>query len=263
MPGWCSTGCARNDRTHGSSGVNFGSVWWPVHIVSRSRTRIALSLSEGGAGASSGKNFSTGSSMPSFPSATARPTAVEVKLLLSEYRTCGWSAAAGCHQPSATPRPCRTSMKLCIASTPLSAASTNSRPPADETPCASGVLRGKSDAAMEGGAAARSRAARLARRVGRCMGRLSRELRHSASRGKAAGRSLRRARPSRQRVVGRCGALNRETNEGRPSEAGSLSSSRVRPLRRSAAFSTSPSPARRMSFTSPTPTCASTPAMAK
>ena len=47
-------------------------------------------------------------------SATARPTAVEVKLLLRDQRTCGLSGASGFHQPSATTCPCRTSMKLCI-----------------------------------------------------------------------------------------------------------------------------------------------------
>ena len=45
------------------------------------------------AGASSGKNFSTGSSTVSLPSATARPTAVDVKLLLSENIMCGSFAA--------------------------------------------------------------------------------------------------------------------------------------------------------------------------
>ena len=61
-----------------------GSVWWPVDMRSRSLTRIALRFLLGSAGASSGKNFSTSSSTLSFPSAMARPTAVEVKLLLSE-----------------------------------------------------------------------------------------------------------------------------------------------------------------------------------
>ena len=87
--------------------------------------------------------------MLSFPSATARPTAVEVKLLLSEYSTCGFSADSGFHQPSATTCPCRTSMKLCIVSTALSAASTNARIAADETPCASGELRGNGVAAID------------------------------------------------------------------------------------------------------------------
>jgi hypothetical protein len=61
-----------------------GSSWWPVDIISRSRTRIAFRLLLAFVGASSGKNFRTSSSMLSLPSATANPTAVEVKLLLSE-----------------------------------------------------------------------------------------------------------------------------------------------------------------------------------
>ena len=115
---------------------------------SRSLTRIALRFVLGSAGASSGKNFSTSSSRLSFPSAMASPTAVDVKLLLSEYSECGDSASYGAHQPSATTWPWRTSMKLFIESIFLSAASTNARTAADETPCASGSLRGK-PAAME------------------------------------------------------------------------------------------------------------------
>jgi hypothetical protein len=46
---------------------------------------MALRFALGSAGASSGKNFKTGSLTLSFPSATTRPTAVDVKLLLSEY----------------------------------------------------------------------------------------------------------------------------------------------------------------------------------
>src|SRR6266487_228727 len=88
----------------------------------KSRTRMALRLSAGAGGASSGKNFSTSSSMLNLPSATARPTAVDVKLLLSEYNTCGVSAAYGVHHPSATTEPCRTSMKLFISGTCRSAA---------------------------------------------------------------------------------------------------------------------------------------------
>jgi len=53
-------------------------------MVSKSRTRICFRLLPGFAGASSGKNFKTSSSMLNLPSATAKPTAVEVKLLLKE-----------------------------------------------------------------------------------------------------------------------------------------------------------------------------------
>src|SRR5437868_6091792 len=75
------------------------------------------------------------------------PTAVELKLLLSEYNECGVSGEYGVHHPSVTTFPCRTSMKLCSESNPLSATSINSNTPADETPSASGLLRGKSPAA--------------------------------------------------------------------------------------------------------------------
>ena len=45
---------------------------------------MAWRLADGRFGAASGKKGSTGSSTESRPSATAKPTAVEVKLLLSE-----------------------------------------------------------------------------------------------------------------------------------------------------------------------------------
>ena len=60
------------------------SSWCPADIVSRSRTRIAFRFPGISAGASPGKNLRTSSSIDSFPSATASPTAVDVKLLLSE-----------------------------------------------------------------------------------------------------------------------------------------------------------------------------------
>ena len=91
--------------------------------------------------ASAGKNFRTGSSRLNLPSAIASPTAVELKLLLSECNTCGLSAASGFHQPSAITRPCRTSMKLCNVFI-LSAEATKSRMAWDEMPWLSGVLRG-------------------------------------------------------------------------------------------------------------------------
>jgi hypothetical protein len=72
---------------------------------SRSLTRIAFRLLLGSGGASSGKNFSTSSSRLSFPSEMASPTAVDVKLLLSEYKEWGASASYGDHQPSATTCP--------------------------------------------------------------------------------------------------------------------------------------------------------------
>ncbi len=102
---------------------------------------MALRLSDTSAGASSGKNFSTGSSSFSLPSSIASPTAVALKLLLSDAKTCGLSAASGFHHPSPITCPCRTIMKLWSVLI-LSAASTNSQTACDEMPWASGVLRG-------------------------------------------------------------------------------------------------------------------------
>jgi hypothetical protein len=76
----------------------------------------------------------------------ANPTAVEVKLLLSEYKACGESGPYGAHHPSATTWPCRRSMKLCRLSMSLFADSMNDWMAAEEMPCASGLLRGKSAA---------------------------------------------------------------------------------------------------------------------
>ena len=121
---------------------NDGSVWWPVDMASRSRTRMAFWRSLPAAGVTSGKNFSTVSSTLSLPSACARPTAVDVKLLLSENIRCGVSAAYGAHQPSAITWPCRTSMMLFIVSTLPSSASMKARSACEETPCDSGVARG-------------------------------------------------------------------------------------------------------------------------
>ena len=62
-----------------------GSVPLPTDIVSRSFTRKAARCSLTSSGLSFGKNDTTRSSTWSLPSATANPTAVEVKLLLREY----------------------------------------------------------------------------------------------------------------------------------------------------------------------------------
>src|SRR5262245_22375231 len=132
VPGLKGTGWARKARVQGVSGGRGGSAWCPVDIRRRSLTRMDLRLLLGSAG--------TSSSRLSFPSAMARPTAVEVKLLLSEKREWRASASYGAHQPSATTRPCRTSMRLWSASMSFSAASTNARIAEDEIPCASGLL---------------------------------------------------------------------------------------------------------------------------
>ena len=93
VPGLWSTGSERKTRVSLSSEskrkAETSSACWPVFILSRSRSRIPFRLSLTVAGASSGKAESTLSSSVSLPSAIARPTAVDVKLLLSEYITCG------------------------------------------------------------------------------------------------------------------------------------------------------------------------------
>ncbi len=131
-------------------------------MVNRSRIRICFRFADGCSGSSSGKNDTTVSSMLSFPSATASPTAVEVKLLLSDQRTCGVSGDSGSHHASATTCPWRSSMKLCIESTFRSAASMNARIACEETPCDSGVARGSPFSLPVAAAAANARqAARL------------------------------------------------------------------------------------------------------
>ena len=87
VPGLCAKFCARKVRTQFSSftTVCVGSFSLPVDIVSRSFTRIAARFSLIFGGSSSGKNDTTLSSTLILPSATAKPTAVEVKLLLIEY----------------------------------------------------------------------------------------------------------------------------------------------------------------------------------
>ena len=83
-PGLNGTGCARNVFVQTSSALRGGSAWCPVFMRRRSLIRIAFRFALGLAGASPGKSFITSSSKFSFPSAMAMPTAVEVKLLLSE-----------------------------------------------------------------------------------------------------------------------------------------------------------------------------------
>ena len=73
---------------------------------------IALRCSDGFSGAVSGKYFNTLSLTDNLPSACASPTAVEVKLLVSDHMMCGLSAVSGAHQLSATTFPFRTSIKL-------------------------------------------------------------------------------------------------------------------------------------------------------
>jgi WD40 repeat protein len=68
-----------------STMANVGSFAFPTDIVSKSFTRNAARFSLTSFGNSFGKNDTTRSSTRSFPSATAKPIAVDVKLLLIEY----------------------------------------------------------------------------------------------------------------------------------------------------------------------------------
>ena len=65
----------------------------------------------------------------SSPSATANPTAVDVKLLLSEKSSCSRSGANGAAHPSATTDPCRTTMSECSSGQPTSASTSRSERP--------------------------------------------------------------------------------------------------------------------------------------
>jgi hypothetical protein len=77
----------------------------------RCRMRMAARLRLAGRGYL-GKKFQHGVVHREISSVTARPTAVEVKLLLKENNMWGL-AAYGAHQPSATTASWRSSIKLC------------------------------------------------------------------------------------------------------------------------------------------------------
>ena len=165
------TGISMNVRTRSAVPLNgnwlMSSARWPVDILSRSRTRMEARFLVGVAGAWSGNILTSVSSRLSFPSETASPTAVDVKLLLSEKRTCGSSAAYGAHHPSATTCPCRRIMTLCSASTLCSAPSMNPWIADAEIPCSSRVLRGSNAASSAALASALADANRDAARRNR------------------------------------------------------------------------------------------------
>src|SRR5674476_1130550 len=83
---------------------------------------------------SCGKWSSTRSSADSRPSACANPTAVDVKLLLSEKSSCWRSRSYGAHQPSATTAPRTTTMRLCSSWCASATASRNPVTAADGRP---------------------------------------------------------------------------------------------------------------------------------
>src|ERR1035437_7284371 len=87
VPGGLGIGQPRKAFTQFSCSTvgNVGTFPLPTDVVSRSLTRKAARCSLTCSGRSCGKNEITRSSTRSLPSVTAKPTAVEVKLLLSEY----------------------------------------------------------------------------------------------------------------------------------------------------------------------------------
>src|SRR3954471_18604157 len=111
-------------------------------MARRSRTRMDLRLALGFGGMRSGKKETTVSSMLSLPSACARPTAVDVKLLLKEYMVWRFAVLYGVHHPSPITEPPRTTITLCMPSTCASSASTYFSRSAELTPFCSGVERG-------------------------------------------------------------------------------------------------------------------------
>ena len=105
----------------------------------------------------SGNASTTTSSRPTRPSSIAKPSAVEVKLLLRECTRCTWCSVYGAHQPWATTWPWRTTTKPC-SSTSLarSTASRNASTPAALTSWSAGAPTGSGvapTARAQGGAA--------------------------------------------------------------------------------------------------------------
>ena len=93
MPGSRSGGISRNPRTGSfrsrSSASPSTSLVWPAAIEATCRTFIERLRGSVMSAANSGKCEMTVSSRLSSPSACANAAAVEVKLLLSEYSSCG------------------------------------------------------------------------------------------------------------------------------------------------------------------------------
>src|SRR6516165_1133675 len=119
-----------------------GSGLCPTDMVITSRTVNAANAGLTLSGNSFWKKEITLSESFNFPSVTANPTAVEVKLLLVEYMVCLRSGRYGFHKVSAITFPCRISMKLWNSLLLLSRASRKLMIAEDETPSSSGILLG-------------------------------------------------------------------------------------------------------------------------
>src|SRR5829696_34983 len=149
VPGWWSGGISRNPRT-GSRGSRVRtsssrSRSWPLAIEATCRSVTERLWGSVISPSSSGKCDTTVSSRPTRPSSRANPSAVAVKLLLSEYSSLVRSAVWGAHHPSATTCPWRTTIRLCSSiAVSASTASTNASTAAGSTPWSAGALRGRS-----------------------------------------------------------------------------------------------------------------------
>ena len=131
VPGLYLNSCARKFRIQSgfeTSNVSI-SVACPQVIVRRSRTVHSRRFSPGFSGSLSGNRSHSLSVSASFPSCTAKPTAVEVSAFVNENIMCGDAGLYGFHQPSAQTLPCRSSIRLCSSRPRRSARSIKSRFP--------------------------------------------------------------------------------------------------------------------------------------
>src|SRR5205807_9654064 len=119
-----------------------GSGSIPSDIVRTSLMVRAARLDEIVSGRSFGKNEMILSESFILFSLTANPIAVDVNVLLAEYKVCRRDDLYGSHHPSAITFPWRRIMTLCNSFLLFSEALINFKMSADETPSASGVLRG-------------------------------------------------------------------------------------------------------------------------
>src|SRR5579864_477749 len=120
-----------------------GSGSIPSDIIRTSLMVRAARLGEIVSGRSFGKNEMTLSESFILFSLTAKPIAVDVKVLLAEYNVCRSDDLYGSHHPSAITFPWRRIIKLCNSFLLFSEALMNFRMSGEETLSASGVLRGR------------------------------------------------------------------------------------------------------------------------
>src|ERR1700750_376314 len=144
VPGLYAMGAAKNVLGQFLDFMTcLGSGSIPSDIVRTSLIVRADRLDEIESGRSFGKNEMTLSETFILFSLTANPIAVDVKVLLAEYKVCRSDGLYGSHHPSAITLPWRRIITLCNSFLLFSEALINFRMSADETPSASGVLRGR------------------------------------------------------------------------------------------------------------------------